>query len=122
MLAAHSFFRGKALPMAEAPDDSKPELTERERKFLTRITNKYQDEGPRALIKSLLIFSAIITAGHLIERSPLPWWGAFLAVYCPAIFLFSRYRRFNIFKSRLLRKLFLIEQAGRSAPTTPAQK
>lgn len=117
--------------MAEITEDSKPELSERERRFLERLVKKYAEEGRKPLLRSLLIFTALVTAGHLIEQYNLPEWGAFLAVYCPAIWLFRRYRRMSIFKSRLMRKLFLLEQTTRleaaasvkqtSSPSAPAR-
>jgi hypothetical protein len=90
----------------------KPELLPRERRFLERVATKFADDSNKALLRSLLIITALIAAAHLIERSSLPGWAAFAAIYAPALWLFFRYRRMSIFKSRLMRKLFLINQAA----------
>lgn len=85
------------------------ELSEPERKFLKRIAAKYGNPKRKPLLQSLLIFTAMIAVAHFIERTSLPSWISFFLVYIPAIYLFSRYRRFGIFKSKLMRKLALRE-------------
>lgn len=89
-------------PALPAPFDTT--LNDRERRLAQRLAIKYMREGS-PLLRSLLIFSVLVGIGHAIEQAPLPGWATFLLVYIPAIFLFTRYRRFSIFKSRLLCKL-----------------
>jgi len=86
------------------------ELTERERKFLKRLTAKFGNPGRHPFLQSCLVFTVLVLAGHLIERSSLPWWAALAVVYVPAMYLLGRYRRFSIFKSKLMCKLAMREQ------------
>ena len=98
------------MPTTEAPAPPAPfdtTLNERERRLAQRLAIKYMRQGS-PLLRSLLIFSALVGIGHAIEQAPLPGWAAFLLVYIPAAFLFMQYRRFNIFKSRLLCKLAIM--------------
>jgi hypothetical protein len=90
----------------ENPQNFDLEFTQRERGFLKRIVGKYT-QTPNPIVRSVLIFSVLIVLAHGIERSPLPGWAAFVAIYFPALFLFHRYRKFGIFKSRIMRKLAL---------------
>lgn len=92
-------------PAPPAPFDTT--LNDRERRLAQRLAIKYMRQGS-PLLRSLLIFSALVGIGHAIEQAPLPGWAAFLLVYIPAVFLFLQYRRFNIFKSRLLCKLSIL--------------
>ncbi|HLX59854.1 MAG TPA: hypothetical protein VKX17_01110 [Planctomycetota bacterium] len=87
------------------------ELSATEKKFLKRIVAKFGSTRRKPLLQSLIVITALVTAAHLIERSGLPWWAAFALIYAPTIYLFSRYRRFGIFKSKLMRKLALREEA-----------
>ncbi len=80
------------------------ELTEPEKRFLKRIVAKYSQQS-NPLYRSLAVISALIVVAHLLERSTLPWWVVFPLIYIPAIWMFSRYRRFAIFKTRLMVKL-----------------
>lgn len=94
---------------ATAQPGAEVELSNSERKFLKRIAAKYGNPKRKPLLQSLLIFTAMIVVAHFIERTSLPSWISFFLVYIPAVYLFSRYRRFGIFKSRLMRKLALRE-------------
>lgn len=98
------------MPPTDAPAPPAPfdtTLNDRERRLAQRLAIKYLRQGS-PLLRSLLIFSALVGVGHAIEQAPLPGWATFLLVYIPAIFLFMQYRRFNIFKSRLLCKLAIM--------------
>src|SRR5689334_16942518 len=93
--------------------DIAPELSPRERGFVCSIMRKYRagQKTDRHLYKSLAIFFAMVLAAHLIERlipsSPanLSWWLPLLIVLPLAGFLFSRYRKFSIFRSSVLSKV-----------------
>jgi hypothetical protein len=98
--------------MENPTEVSKLELLPRERRFLERVVLKFSNDGNKPLLRSLLIITLLIAAGHLIERSNLPAWAAFALIYCPALWLFFRYRKMSIFKSRLMRKLYLLNQAS----------
>lgn len=89
--------------------EKKNEFTDAEVRFLNRIVRKYSGDQ-RPLLRSVLIFSLMIVAAHLLERTPLPWWIVFPLIYLPALWLFSRYRRFAIFKTRLMRKLAIYSE------------
>lgn len=81
------------------------ELTEPEKRFLKRVVAKYSQQT-NPLYRSLAIITVLIVAAHLLERCPmLPWWVVFPMIYIPAIWMFYRYRRFAIFKTRLMCKL-----------------
>jgi hypothetical protein len=95
-----------------------PELSPREKGFVSRIMRKYPggQSTDRQLHRSLVIFSVMIVAAHLLERlipsSPLhlAWWLPLAIVWPAGLILFSRYRRFSIFRSCVLSKV-----AGRLA-------
>lgn len=91
------------------------ELSARERGFVWRILRKYPAGQHRDtdLVRSLAIFCAMIAAGHLIERlvpAAYAAWLPLVIILPPALFMFSRYRRFSIFRSCVLSKV-----AGRLA-------
>ena len=80
------------------------ELTDPEKRFLKRIVLKYsRKQNP--IYRSLAVISVAILAAHLVERSSLPWWIALPLVYIPAIWLFYRYRKFAIFKTKIMCKM-----------------
>ncbi len=91
-----------------APPDAAPAvggLSEKEKRLVKRLVQKYSRDGS-PLLRSLAIFTAMVLIGHAVEQRPeLPGWAAFLIIYVPALWLFSKYRRFSIFKSNLLCKL-----------------
>lgn len=99
----------------QSPSPAEVELSPRERGFVARIMAKYpggrfQDKD---LYRSVVIFSLIIVVGHLVERYT-PWWLALLIIYPLAIWMFTRYRRFSIFRSCVLSKV-----AGRLSQYEP---
>jgi len=57
------------------------------------------------LVRSLAIFTAMIVAAHLIEIFVSSHWLALLIIYPPAVWMFYRYRKFNIFRSCLISKI-----------------
>ena len=98
---------------------SKPaELLPREKGFVSRIIQKYPggQSGDKNLFRSLAIFCLMIVTAHVIEcvvpASParLSWWLPLLVILPVAGFLFTRYRKFSIFRSCVLSKV-----AGRLA-------
>jgi len=88
--------------MSQVPPSD--EITEREKRFLKRVAAKYSRQ-PNPLYRSLAIFSGLIVAAHLVERTDWPWWVVFPLIYIPAVWMFYNYRRFAIFKTRLMCKL-----------------
>ncbi|GMU20652.1 MAG: hypothetical protein AMXMBFR13_07490 [Phycisphaerae bacterium] len=97
-----------ACPPAES--DTAPsavELTPRERGFVARIMAKYPGGQAREadLYRSLAIFTAMVAGAHLIEQFVPTWWLPLVIIYPPAVFLFSRYRKFGIFRSCVISKL-----------------
>ena len=106
-----------------AEDATPPELSPREKGFVARLMSKYpggQRRG-RDLYRSVLIFSVIVLAFHVIEQlMPAVWWGyvlGFVVVYPPAVWVFVRYRRFSIFRSCVLSKV-----GGRLAQYEPLDR
>lgn len=102
-------------------DTTKPALAEllpREKGFIGRILQKYPggQSHDKDLYRSLVIFSLMILVAHLIEQvvpsTPLrlSWWLPLVVILPPALFMFSRYRKFSIFRSCVLSKV-----AGRLA-------
>ncbi len=86
------------------------QLTEREKRFLGRIAGKYAREGAsrQALIRSMVIFAVILTVFHFVEYL-LPWkWLAYLIVMAVGLTLFYQYRRFSVFTSRIMGKMYRI--------------
>ncbi len=96
-------------------DDPKPlpvELAPREKGFVWRIMHKYpggQHQG-KDLYRSLAIFTAMIVVAHVLEQVLPTRWLALVIILPPALFLFTRYRKFSIFRSCVLSKV-----AGRLA-------
>lgn len=92
------------------PSTGDAELTPRERGFVARIMTKYPGgrHTERDLYRSVAIISTLILAAHVIEQL-VPdwgrWWLPFLLIYPPAIFMFTRYRKFSIFRSCVISKL-----------------
>ncbi len=80
------------------------ELTEPEKRFLKRVVEKYSRQK-NPITRSLVVISLAILIVHLLERSPLPWWIVLPIVYMSSIWLFYQYRRFAIFKTRLMCKM-----------------
>ena len=83
------------------------ELAAREKGFVCRIMHKYpggQHRG-RDLYRSLAIFSALIVLAHVIEQLVPTRWLALVIILPPALFMFTRYRKFSIFRSCVLSKV-----------------
>jgi hypothetical protein len=99
-----------------------PELSPRERGFVKRMISKYRqgEHSPRDLYRSLAIFSAMVLLAHFIEQFVPTFWLPLVIIYPPAVWLFSRYRRFNIFKSCVLSKV--AQRLSRHEPLEPAEK
>ena len=106
----------KSVPSHDKRDDAK--ITERERRFLKRLAQKYDHPGC-PLVKSIAIFTAMIGAAHAVERTALPGWAAFLLVYLPALGMFGLYRKFGIFKARLMCKLARQAEQTAESDTPP---
>lgn len=84
-----------------------PELSPRERGFVCRIMHKYAggQHRPVDLYRSLAIFAGLIVVAHVIEQVVPTWWLPLLIILPPALFMFSRYRKFSIFRSCVLSKV-----------------
>ncbi len=83
-----------------------PDVSEREERFLNRVSSKYGKSETAGRIRSYLIASVVIMAMFATSRW-IPWWGiAFFIVEAVGLTLFHQYKRFANFKSRLLRKLW----------------
>jgi hypothetical protein len=84
-----------------------PELTRREKGFVCRIMAKYPGGQHRGgqLYRSIAIFAGMLLAAHVIEQTVPTWWLPLLIIAPPAAWLFSRYRRFSIFRSCVLSKV-----------------
>lgn len=93
-------------------------LTPRERQFLKMLLRKYQKDDSRILLRSLVVITGLVTAAHLLERTSLPSWLVFVLIYIPTVFMFTRYRKFEVFKMRIL--VNLAKEAGidQDAPST----
>jgi hypothetical protein len=82
------------------------DVSEREERFLDRLSNKYEKSEAAGRVRSYLIASVVIMAMFTASRW-IPWWGiAFLMVEAVGLTLFHQYKLFANFKSRLLRKLW----------------
>ncbi|GMV97851.1 MAG: hypothetical protein HRF43_08220 [Phycisphaerae bacterium] len=100
-------------PRAPAPPPAADvELTPRERGFVARIMAKYPGgtHQGKDLHRSVAIVSGLILVAHLIEQALAGlawarWWLPLLIVYPPAVFMFTRYRKFSIFRSCVLSKV-----------------
>jgi len=84
-----------------------PELSPRELGFVCRIMRKYEggQHRPVDLYRSVGIFTGMIVVAHVIEQLVPTWWLPLLIILPPAVFMFSRYRKFSIFRSCVLSKV-----------------
>jgi hypothetical protein len=97
----------------ESTESKVPELLPREKGFIRRIVQKYPEgrSADKNLSRSLAIFCLMIVAAHVIERivpatpSGLSWWLPLLIILPVAGFMFTRYRKFSIFRSCVLSKV-----------------
>lgn len=102
------------------------ELSPREKGFIAAIIRKYPrgQSGEKNLVRSLTIFTAMLIIAHAIEQLVPTWWLPFLIIYPPAVFLFTRYRKFSIFRSCVLSKvgarLAQYEPIAPGRPDSPA--
>ena len=91
------------------------ELSPREKGFVCRILKKYPggQHRDKDLYRSVAIFVLLIVLAHAVEQlvpASMSWWLPPLIILPPAVILFSRYRKFSIFRSCVLSKV-----AGRLA-------
>ena len=85
---------------------STADVSEREQRFLNRLSRKYERNEAAGRIRSYLIASLVIMALFALSRW-IPWWGiALFTAEAVGLTLFHQYKRFTRFKSQLLRKLW----------------
>jgi hypothetical protein len=83
-----------------------PGLAEREKTFLSRLAQKYETEESAGLVRSYFIAAGVILALFAVAHC-LPWWWATLIVVETAdLMMFRQYKRFALFKTRILVKLW----------------
>jgi hypothetical protein len=83
-----------------------PGVTEREQGFLNRVSRKYEKSDTAGQARSYLIASAVIMAMFSLSRWVPYWWFALIVVEVAGLALFRQYKRFAVFKSALLGKLW----------------
>jgi hypothetical protein len=112
----------------ESSAGTEVELTPRERGFVARLMAKYPGgrHTGKDLYRSVAISSALILAAHMIEQV-MPawarWWLPLLIIYPPAVYLFTRYRKFSIFRSCVISKLGArLSKYEPIAPSRPAER
>lgn len=86
---------------------SPAELSPREKGFITSIMRKYPagQSTDKQLVRSMVIFGLIITMGHVLEQVLPTRWLALAIILPLGLFMFSRYRKFSIFRSCVLSKV-----------------
>jgi hypothetical protein len=83
-----------------------PGISEPEKRFLDRVSRKYEENANAGLMRSYLIASVVILTMFSLSRW-VPYWGlALIVVEAVGLALFRQYKRFASFKTRLLRKLW----------------
>ncbi len=81
-------------------------VSEGEKRFLTRLTQKYETGENKGVIRSYLIAGLVILTLFALARW-IPWWPiSLIVVEVIGLLLFHQYKRFSRFKSRLLRVLW----------------
>ncbi len=90
----------------ESPEKDPPGLAEREKAFLSRLAEKYETGESAGLARSYLIAAAGILALFAIARWLPWWWAALIAVEAAGLMMFRQYKRFALFKTRILGKLW----------------
>jgi hypothetical protein len=94
---------------------SASDLSQREARFLERLSRKYQANETAGRIRSYLIAAAVIAVLYSLARWIPWWWLALLTVEAVGMALFHQYKRFAGFKSTLLRKLWRLVQSRERA-------
>ena len=92
--------------MENAKPTSIPDISVREARFLDRLSSKYEKTENAGRVRSYAIASVVIMVMFAVSRW-LPWWGlALIVVEVAGLALFTQYKRFASFKSRLLSRLW----------------
>ena len=92
--------------MGDERQSSISEVSEREGRFLDRLSGKYEESETAGRVRSYLIAGVVILALFALSRW-IPWWGvALFVVEAVGLALFRQYKRFGGFKTRLLIKLW----------------
>ena len=81
-------------------------VSQREARFLDRLSQKYEGSESAGLFRSYLIASVMILAFFALSRWIPWWWVSLIVVQILGLLLFRQYKRFARFKSRLLRTLW----------------
>ena len=98
--------------MGDDKTSSIPDVSDREERFLNRLSRKYEKSDSAGRIRSYVIASVIITVLFAISRW-IAWWGiALVTVETVGLTLFHQYKRFANSQSRLLTKLWNILREG----------
>ena len=85
---------------------SPPGLSEREKRFLARLAQKYEAGENAGQARSYFIAAGVILALFALARW-LPWWeAAAIGVFAIGFVLFHQYKRFTRFKTRILVKMW----------------
>lgn len=91
---------------SEKADAPREGLTDREKGFLSRLARKYETDENAGQVRSYLIAAAGTLALFALARWLPWWWAALIAFETAALFLFYKYKRFSVFKTRVLVKLW----------------
>ncbi|MBT3350667.1 MAG: hypothetical protein HOC91_03880 [Nitrospinaceae bacterium] len=81
-------------------------LSAREKGFLSSLARKYETSDDAGQVRSYIIAAAGTLALFAIARWLPWWWAALIAFEAAALFLFYKYKRFSVFKTRVLVKLW----------------
>ena len=92
--------------MESASSHRPDELGDREKRFLARLSEKYESDQAKVPVRSYLIAGAVIVALFALSRWIPWWWAAIVVVEVIGLTLFHQYKRFGRFKTRLLIRLW----------------
>ena len=81
-------------------------VSEREERFLSRVSHKYEKNEAAGRVRSYLIASLVIMVMFSLSRWIPYWVVALIVVEAAGLALFHQYKRFALFKSVLLGKLW----------------
>ena len=98
--------------MENAEQTGPERLNEREKRFLARLAEKYEESEDAGQVRSYAIAAAVAIALFALARWLPWWWAAGIVVLALGLYLFHQYKRFTRFKTRILIKLWRERSEG----------
>jgi len=81
-------------------------LSEREKGFLARLAKKYETDESAGLVRSYLIAAGTLLVLFAAARWIPHWLAALAVVEAAGLLLYHKYKKFSLFKTRVLVKMW----------------